>query len=257
MTETRAFLGMSLIPIVLAFTLFAIALLYASVGFGGGTGYVAMIALAGLAPEEIRATALVLNVVVAGIGTVQFMRRGHFNWRLLLPFLVTSIPAAFLAGMWMQLDPEIYEVVLGVILLYAVYRLWVTRAETGRTVEPPPLVLALLVGAMIGLVSGLVGVGGGVFLAPILLLAGWATPQQTAGVTAPFILLNSLAAVIGLLASDSGLAVQTESLGVWVACVAVGGWIGATSGATRLSPRVLRIILSVILLAGAGRLLVL
>jgi uncharacterized protein len=246
---------MSPFAFVIAAALFAVALLYASVGFGGGTGYLAIIALAGLPPTEIRATALVLNVIVAGIGTVQFARKGHFNWRLLAPFLITSMPAAFLAGLWLSLNPEVYRIVLGLILVYAAYRIWAMRVDKGADVEQPPLVLALLAGLVIGFISGLIGVGGGVFLAPLLLLAGWATPRQTAGVTAPFILLNSLAAIIGLLFSEGGLAAQPGSLGLWVACVAVGGWIGATSGAALLPPRVLRFILSVVLLAAAARMI--
>jgi len=245
---------MLLPALLVAVALFAVALLYASVGFGGGTGYLAIIALAGLAPEEIRATALTLNIVVAGIGTIQFARCGHFNWRLLMPFLLASIPAAFLAGLSMSLDPGVYRIMLGLILLYAAYRLWATNRRHEDDIEPPPLVLALLGGAMIGLISGLIGVGGGVFLAPMLILAGWATPRQTAGVTAPFILANSLAAIIGLLLSGS-YAVQSSSLSIWLVCVAVGGWIGATTGATLLPPRVLRIILSVVLLAAAARLM--
>jgi uncharacterized protein len=241
--------------IIVAVAVFAVAVLYASVGFGGGTGYLAVIALAGLASEEIRATALVLNVVVALIGTIQFARKGHFDWRLLTPFLLSSIPAAFAAGRWMKLDPHIYEIVLGVILIYAAYRLWGTRVEKGADVERPPIVFALIGGAVIGLISGLVGVGGGVFLAPMLLLAGWATPRQTAGATAPFILLNSAAALIGLLLSDDGLAVQPTALGAWVACVAVGGFIGATSGATFLPPRILRITLCLVLLVAAARMI--
>ena len=214
-------------------------------------------ALAGLAPEYLRPTALSLNVLVASIALFRFARVGAFTPKLLWPFVITSIPCAFLGGM-ITVDPTVYKIVLGLVLLFAAYRLFAHlpqgAAETTRAVRMPA---ALATGGVIGIVSGVIGVGGGIFLAPVLLLARWATARQTAGVCAAFILLNSLAGLAGVIAGNvragGTLPLESLAIGVWGAAVAVGGFIGSGIGSRRLGHIALRRTLAVVLFIAAGK----
>src|SRR4030095_11394028 len=158
--------------ILIILAIFVVAVLYSSVGHGGASGYLAVMAFLGVMPEVTRPTALVLNLFVASIGTFQFWRAGYFSWRTFWPFALTSIPFAFVGGM-IHLPTNVYKIVLGVVLVLAAARLaWEFTSD--ENVKQPNIFIALLVGAVIGLLSGLVGVGGGIFLTPFLLLAGWA-----------------------------------------------------------------------------------
>jgi uncharacterized membrane protein YfcA len=220
------------------------AVLYSSVGQGGGSGYLAAMALLGVAPENIRQTALTLNVVVAGIGLVKFSRAGFFDGRLCLPFIVASVPAAFVGGV-LSLPAEIFKPVVAVILLWAAaLLLWRPPPPMAQPVKTPPLLASLGAGAAIGLLSGLIGIGGGIFLAPLLILKGWANPKVTAALSSAFILANSLAALVGVLSHSRVFPVL---LPVWMGVVALGGWIGADVGAKRLSPGTLQRLLAGIL----------
>src|SRR5688500_13994770 len=174
---------------------FIVAVLYSSVGHGGASGYLAVMALLAVAPEITRPTALVLNVFVASIGTIQFYRAGHFSWRTFLPFAATSIPLAFVGGM-IQLPTTAYKIILGVVLVLAAIRLAWNLKSDAETREPN-IWIALVIGAVIGVLSGLVGVGGGIFLTPILLLMDWSEPKTAAGVSAMFILVNSVSGLAG------------------------------------------------------------
>jgi len=228
------------------------AVLYSSVGMGGGSGYLAAMALVGLAPENIRLTALSLNVVVASIGVWRFSRAGFLAARLWVPFVVASVPAAFLGGA-LSLPPGVFRPLLALILLWAATLLWrPVRAEAGEAARPP-LVAALASGAGIGVLSGLVGVGGGIFLAPLLILRRWATPRSAAATTASFILANSLAALAGI---STHTRVFSPLLPLWMGVVAVGGWIGAEMGARWLSSRALRRILTIVLVIAGLRMAV-
>ena len=231
---------------------FAIAALYASVGSGGGSGYLAVMGLAGVAPELMRPTALVLNILVAGIGTWKYVRAGHFSARLFWPIALMSVPFAFWGGS-LSLPTALYRPLVGLVLLYAAFRLWWGT----RAAAPPrpgrarlPLWAALLVGAVIGLVSGLLGIGGGIFLGPLLLLAGWAGTRQTMGITAAFVLVNSAAGLLGLLATAP---VLPPGIALWLPAVAAGGWLGAEYGSRRLDPLVLRRLLALVLVLGGVR----
>ena len=153
---------------------------YASVGHGGASAYLAAMALAGVAPAEMRPIALVLNVLVSAIGTWKFQRAGHFRWRLFWPFAAVSIPFAYLGGA-ITLPGHAYKILVGIVLLYAAWQLW-RSARSGdemREVREPPILAAMAIGAAMGLLSGLTGVGGGIFLSPLLLMLGWAGTKQT------------------------------------------------------------------------------
>ncbi len=230
----------------------AIALLYSSVGHGGGSGYLAIMALAGAAPGLMKPTALALNLVVATIALWRFSTAGHFSWSLLWPFAATSVPAAFLGGM-LSLPGGIYRAVAGVILLLSAARLaGFTHASRAEVVRPPPAPAAFIAGAGIGLLSGLVGVGGGIFLSPLLLLAGWARAHETAGVSAAFILVNSASGLLGHVAASAAL---PSLLPVWALAVAGGGYLGASFGSRRLPAPRLRRLLGLVLLVAGGKLI--
>ena len=227
------------------------AFAYASVGHGGASAYIAAMALAGIAPAEMRPLALVLNVLVSGIATYKFARAGYFNWRLFWPFAAISVPLAFVGGA-ITLPGQAYKVLVGIVLVYAAWQLWrsARAGEEMRAVRAPPLASAMAIGALLGLLAGLTGVGGGIFLSPLLLMLGWAGTKQTSATSAPFILVNSIA---GLAA---GFAVKSASLpsyiGILAAAVIVGGWLGAEYGSRRFANPLVRRILAVVLaLAGA------
>jgi hypothetical protein len=240
--------------LLLASLVFAAAVLYASVGHGGASGYLAAMALVGIAPEMMKPTALALNILVATIGTVKFYRAGFFSWRVLWPFALLSVPFAFLGGT-LVLTPALYRPLVGAVLLYAAYRLYLqTRSrETEKPAERSvPVWAALAVGAGIGLLSGLTGVGGGIFLSPLLLLAGWSDMRTASGVAAAFILVNSVAGLAGHL---SGVASLPDFLLVLAVAAVAGGWIGAELGSRRLAPRPVRYLLVVVLVVAAFKML--
>src|SRR5688572_1249064 len=182
-------------PFLIIPAIFIVAILYSSVGHGGASGYLAVMAFLAVAPEVTRPTALVLNLFVASIGTVQFYRAGHFSWRIFLPFAAASIPMALIGGM-IQLPTIVYKVVLAIVLCAAAARLAI-KLKNDDQIKDPPIALCLLIGAIIGLLSGLIGVGGGIFLTPVLLLMRWAETRVAAGVSVLFILVNSAAGLIG------------------------------------------------------------
>jgi uncharacterized membrane protein YfcA len=207
------------------------AALYSSVGHGGASAYLAIMALAGLAPETMRPTALALNLVVAGLGAIRYWHRGQTNMRLLLAFAVTATPAAFLGG-WIHLPPEYYRPLVGALLWAAALRLfWQPKRLAYREVHTPSLAVTLPAGAALGLLAGLTGTGGGIFLSPLIILFGWETPRHTSGVAAGFILLNSVA---GLAGSFASVRMLPPELPILVAAVAAGALLGTWLGVERL-----------------------
>lgn len=231
---------------MLAGLVFAMALLYSTVGHGGASGYLAAMALFGLAPEVMRPAALTLNVLVAGIATFHYYRAGWFSWRLFWPLALASVPMAYIGG-YLQLPGYLYQPVVGVVLLYAAWRL-MARPGVVEAREPLSRLPVLLVGGAIGLLSGLTGVGGGIFLSPLILFAGWAVPRMASGVAAPFILVNSVAGLLGLLGRHPQLPPEIP----WLALAAViGGLIGARYGSRRLaSPVIIKLLAAVLVVAG-------
>jgi uncharacterized membrane protein YfcA len=222
--------------------IFVAALLYSSVGHAGASGYLAAMALFGVTPESMRPAALILNILVASIGTIRFYRAGCFSWSLFWPFALGAIPFAFLGGS-LTLPSHVYKQVIGVILWFAAYRL--IRKPIGDTHKPVAIPLALLCGAGIGLLSGLTGTGGGIFLSPLLLFMGWAETKQTAGVSVAFILVNSIAGMTGLLTKGMSLHPQ---LWIWIIAAIAGGLVGAELGSQRLANPTLRRLLAVVLI---------
>jgi len=237
-----------IIVLLLAVLIFIVALLYSTVGHAGASGYIAAMALFGMAPVVMKPTALTLNIIVALIGSIRFYRAGFFSWRTFWPFAVTSIPAAYIGG-GLTLPVPVYKSVVGIVLFYSAVRLfWSAGSADSKKTSPVPIWVALIVGAAIGLLSGLTGVGGGIFLSPVLLLMHWAKTKETSGVSAAFILVNSIA---GLLGQYPAIAKLPDSLVYWAPAALIGGWIGSELGTRVLPVSNIRKWLSVVLvLAG-------
>jgi uncharacterized protein len=228
----------------LSVLIFLAALLYSSVGHAGASGYIAAMALFGLEPTVMKPTALVLNILVASIATVQFYRAGYFSWKTFWTFALGSIPLAFLGGS-LSLPASMYKQVLGIILLFAAYRLFQFTKHVAKTnVQPAPSWLAISLGAGIGFLSGLTGVGGGIFLSPLLLFMGWTEMRQTAGVSAAFILVNSMAGFAGNYASVQFI---PSALPFWSSAAIIGGFIGSRFGSHQANPDLIRRLLAVVL----------
>ena len=229
--------------VTLTILLFVTAILYSAVGHAGASSYLAVMALFSIAPGVMKPTALVLNILVATIVTVKFLHVGAFSWKLFFPFALGSIPFAFLGGA-VTLPSQLYKPVVGLVLLYAAYRLWRASQLTEKPITPMPFWAGLVSGIGIGFLSGLTGVGGGIFISPLILFMGWAEARETAGVSALFILVNSIAGLTGNLASVAQL---PAVLIYWAPAVAIGGYIGAEYGSRRLGSPTLKKLLAVVL----------
>ncbi|HBD18879.1 MAG TPA: hypothetical protein DC063_01420 [Arenimonas sp.] len=235
---------------LLAAAVLLVALLYASVGHAGASGYIAVMTLFGMAPAEIRPTALTLNILVACLGTWQFWRAGRFSWALFWPFAVLAVPMAFVGG-YLNLPAQVFKVLIGLVLLFSAVQL-VRRPLAEAEPTPPSLPVSLGAGAGIGLLSGLTGTGGGIFLTPLLTLRGWARSGTAAGVSAPFILVNSMAGLAGNVSATQHLPGFILPL---VGAVLVGGFIGAHLGSHRLPQGAIKRVLAVVLVIAGAKLL--
>jgi uncharacterized membrane protein YfcA len=230
----------------LALGVLVIALLYSSVGHAGASGYIAVMTLFGLAPTVIKPTALVLNILVATIGTWQFYRAGHFRWQLFWPFAVLGIPAAFVGGA-LKLPVPIFNVLVGVVLLLSAVRFLYDPRETAET-NPPSRLTALIVGGLLGLLAGLTGTGGGIFLTPLMILMRWAPTKIASATSAVFILGNSIAGLLGTLSATKSFPALVLVL---VVAALVGGSIGSYFGSRRFSPVIIkRLLAAVLIIAG-------
>jgi len=234
---------------LLAVAIFVVALLYSSVGHAGASGYIAILALSGMAAEEIRPTALTLNILVAAIGAVQWWRAGHFSWSLFWPFALLSVPAAFLGG-WIQLPGPYLKILLGLVLWFSAWRL-LYRKEDPPVARAPAAPVALAAGAGIGFLSGLTGTGGGIFLTPLLLFRRWAKVKEAAAVSAVFIFVNSSAGLTGYLQSGRALPDFAWPLAL---VVAVGGFIGSRLGSRHLPVPGIAVLLAVVLVIAGSKL---
>ena len=229
--------------------LFALgAALYSSVGHGGASAYIAAMALFAVAPEVMKPTALALNLLVAGFGTWRYAHRGLTNWKLVLAFALTATPAAFIGGA-IHLPAIYYKPLVGLLLWAAAARLlWQPKMLAERETKSPPLWITFPTGAILGLLAGLTGTGGGIFLSPLIILNAWEEPRHTSGVVAAFILLNSIAGLAGNAASVGYLPSQ---LPLFLAAVAAGALLGTWLGVERLPrPWLLRTLGAVLVVAG-------
>lgn len=223
-----------------------VAFAYAMVGHGGASGYLALMGIAGFATELMKPSALMLNLCVSLISFTQFARAGYFRWRMFWPFAVASIPMAFI-GAGIKLDPHVYMRILGACIVIAGLRLLGVFSATDRPLRATPLAPALLIGAAIGLLSGMLGIGGGVLLSPVLLLFAWADARTAAATSSLFIFVNSLS---GLAKLQSVHNVLTPQLLLWTAAAVAGGLLGSWIGARRApEPRLRQALGAVLLLA--------
>ncbi|MDA0608990.1 MAG: sulfite exporter TauE/SafE family protein [Bacteroidetes bacterium] len=228
-----------------------VAFLYASVGHGGASGYLALMAIFSFEESMMKQTALTLNLFVAGIAFIHYFRAGYFSPRLFIWFALGSIPAAFIGGA-ISLDPNVYKRILGVLLIVSVLRMFFTLKETEQVPVQPRIAYALLLGAVIGLFSGLIGIGGGIILTPVLVLLQWARMKEAAAVSALFIWVNSAAGLAGQW--QSGATFEPNSL-ILVVLALVGGIFGGYYGARRFSHKTLTYFLMFVLLLASVKLL--
>ena len=243
------------INLVLAALFFFTALLYASVGHAGASGYLAIMALFGLTAEVMKPTALVLNILVASVAAFEFYRSGNFSWRVFWPFALGSIPFAYIGGS-LVLPVQYYKPLVGLLLLYSAFRMFTTARGNGgggQEYKPVPVWLGVLVGTGIGLLAGLTGVGGGIFLSPILVLMNWADARHTAGVAAAFILVNSIAGLLGHVTSVANL---PQPILLWCGAVVIGGYVGSYYGSTHFSNKAIKRWLALVLVIGGLRMFV-
>lgn len=226
------------------------AYIYSSVGHGGATGYLAIMSLFGIGIAEMRSSALILNLIVASIASFQFIRSGYFRFNLFFPFAAASIPFAYL-GSLIKVDDRIYHLLLGFCLIAAAG--WIAfRKDAAPTLlksEQKPLQkvrisCSIIIGAIIGLISGIVGIGGGVLLSPIIYLLGWGNMKETAAVSALFILVNSAA---GLAGTNINAGLQGNHIFIWIGTALIGGLLGSYSGSIKFNAAILKSILAVVL----------
>jgi len=236
--------------IFLSAAILVVAFLYSSVGHAGASGYIAVMSLFGLSQQTIKPTALTLNIIVASIATWQFYRAGHFSWRLFWPFALLAIPFAFMGG-YLNLPTKAFKILVGCVLLFSAVRFLLPKPKETEA-HLPSLGAAIPVGAGLGFLSGLTGTGGGIFLTPLLLFMNWASTKPAAGVSALFILVNSISGLAGNYASTAYL---PSFIGVLVLSAVVGGGIGSYYGSSRFDHLLIKRMLAVVLLIAGTKLI--
>lgn len=239
--------------VALHLAILVIAILYSCVGHAGASGYIAALTLAGAAVTDIRPAALVLNLGVACLGIWHFVRGGHYRPRLIWPFIPAALPCAWL-GARIGLSPTMISVILGVVLLMSAIRFMLPLSASKKEQEPQPpaLWLAVFAGGVMGLLAGITGTGGGIFLTPLLLLAGWAQPKTAAAASIIFIAGNSLFGLFGFASHGDMLPWHLMSL---LPMAVIGGFVGSRLGSFRLPPTAIRRLLAVVLLLASAKLL--
>jgi len=231
--------------------LFLIAFLYASVGHGGASGYLALMALFSITPEVMKPTALLLNLFVSLTSFIQFYRGKHFDWKIFLPFAIASVPMAFLGGL-ISINPFIYKKILGILLLVPITRFLFFPNISVQDLKKSSLILSLLIGAAIGLLSGMIGIGGGIILSPVLLLLKWTDMKKAAGISALFIFVNSISGLAGQF--TKGIYFSPHMVG-YVVVAFTGGVFGAYFGSLKFNQSILKYLLAVVLMMAAYKLL--
>jgi hypothetical protein len=237
----------------------SIAAMYASVGHGGASGYLAVLSLTVYAsndPAWLKQHAWSLNLLVAGMAFFAYKKGGFFDSKLAIPFIVASIPAALIGG-YLRINDDIYDTLLSITLVFAAWKLYTTKSRESEELfsNPPSIHVALIVGAAIGLLSGMIGVGGGIFLSPIILLFGWSDPKTTAGVSAVFIWVNSAAGLVGSSVSGQNV-IELDVLIPFAIAVLIGGYLGSKFGSEKFSQKAVRnTLVSVMLIAAISQIL--
>lgn len=243
------------IPWILLPLFFIVAFIYSSVGQGGASGYIALFALSSVMCSELTPVVLVLNILVASGGFINFYRAKHFNYKLLIPFIIGSIPGAFLGGL-LKVPQEIFTMILSFALLLASIRLLLIKNQLQsrwENVKEKIYFIGIPIGLLLGILAGITGIGGGIFLSPLLLLTGWADVKKTAAISAAFIVINSLS---GLMAKVMSHTIYWDVILIFGVVVIIGGQIGSRLGANKFNPIILQKILGVILLFAGMRLLI-
>jgi uncharacterized membrane protein YfcA len=231
--------------------IFIVAFLYAMVGHGGASGYLALMAIFNMTPALMKPTALLLNLFVSLTAFIQFYRNGHFKWKIFLPFALASIPLSFLGGM-ITLDGNIYKKILGIFLIFPIIRFLFYRNYTDEELKENNILGSIAIGGSIGFVSGLIGIGGGIILSPILLLLRWTNQKQTAAISAMFIFVNSLSGLIGQITKGISLNV---SMFEFAGIAFVGGLLGSWLGAFKFNQQFLKYALAIVLAFASYKLL--
>ena len=231
--------------------LFLVAFLYSSVGHGGASGYLALMAIFSFTPEVMKPTALLLNLFVSLTSFIQFYRGKHFNWKIFLPFAVASVPMAYAGGL-ITVDDNIYKKILGILLIIPIVRFLFFGNIKVKEIKRSNLILSLIIGAAIGFLSGLIGIGGGIILSPILLLLKWTDMKQTAAISALFIFVNSLSGLAGQF--QKGINFSTDMY-AYVAIAFAGGICGAYFGSLKLNQNLLKYVLAIVLIIASYKLL--
>jgi uncharacterized membrane protein YfcA len=231
--------------------LFIVAFLYASVGHGGASGYLALMAIYAVSPEVMKPTALLLNLFVSLTAFIQFYRGKHFKWPIFLPLALASIPMAFLGGM-ISLEDDIYKKVLGALLLIPVFRFLIYKNSSALDLQKNTIFLSILIGAGIGFLSGLIGIGGGIILSPVLLLLRWTDQKQTAAISALFIFVNSCSGLAGHL--YKGISFSPDMIS-YVGIAFVGGLLGSYLGSLKFNQNILKNTLAIVLLVAGLKLI--
>ncbi len=227
-----------------------VSFLYSSVGHGGASGYLALMALFSFAPESMKPTALLLNIFVAGISFYYYFKAGHFNKKLFISFAIASIPLAYLGGT-IEVDASIYKKILAVLLIFAILKMLNVFGKENDNTKQVKLWQGLIVGGIIGFFSGLIGIGGGIILTPVILLLHWGKMKEAAAVSALFIWVNSAAALVGQL--SSGVSIEKGAF-VLVAIALIGGVLGGYYGSKKINNQRLRYILAFVLIIACAKL---
>ena len=231
--------------------LFLVAFLYAAVGHGGASGYLALMAIYGIAPEEMKPTALVLNLFVSITSFTHYYRGDYFKYKIFIPMAAASIPLAFIGGM-ITVEENIYKRILGVLLLFPILRFFFFKNVEDNELKSHKVSIAIFIGGIVGLLSGMIGIGGGIILSPILLLLHWTNQKQTAAISAAFIFVNSVAGLGGMLTQGISF---TKDMVLYVIVAFIGGFLGAYLGAKRFNHNVLKYVLATVLLLASYKLI--